>query len=267
MVLMLSWSRSGEGMGAGAGEASAKEDYGIVPAPMSREVVVDRPEALAAHLVKRFEGLAAAALRERGRFSLALPGGSVATAFLPRLAAAAVDWMRTEVYWSDERAVPPDHPDSNYGLARALWLKDGGPPSPRVFRMEAGLTDPEPAARAYEALLVHRLGSPPVLDAVLLGVGPDGHVCSLFPGHPLLAEETRFVAPVLDSPKAPPHRVTLTLPTLAAARLVVVAAFGKAKAGVVHEALNDPRSPLPLALVLRRSAQALVLLDPAAAGR
>jgi 6-phosphogluconolactonase len=230
-------------------------------------VIVDQAEALSEQLARRVEGLAAVAFADRGRFSLALPGGSVARAFLPRLAAAAVDWTRAELFWGDERAVPVQHPESNYGLAWSLWLKEAGLPAERVHRMPAEAADLDAAAQDYAALLVERLGSPPALDVVLLGVGPDGHVCSLFPGHPLLEEEERLVAPVVDSPKPPPRRLTLTLPALWAARLVVVAAFGEAKAGVVQEALSDPRSRLPLALVLGRGSPALILLDPAAAGR
>jgi 6-phosphogluconolactonase len=234
---------------------------------MSPELIVDVPEALSAELARRMEGWAAAALGDRGRFALALPGGSVAVAFLPRLSRAGVDWSHAEFFWGDERAVPADHPDSNYGLTWSLWLKDAGLAADRIHRMPADAGDIDAAARAYEALLIERLGAPAVLDVVLLGVGPDGHVCSLFPGHALLAEQARFVAPVLDSPKPPTRRLTLTLPALAAARIVVVAAFGRAKSGVVREALNDPGSRLPLALALRRAARALVLLDPDAAGR
>jgi 6-phosphogluconolactonase len=96
-------------------------------------------------------------------------------------------------------------------------------------------------------------------------VGPDGHVCSLFPGHPLLAERRRWVAVVEDSPKPPPRRLTLTLPVLAAAELVVVAALGTSKAEVVREALADKESALPLALVVRQARRAVLLLDPDAA--
>jgi 6-phosphogluconolactonase len=234
---------------------------------MAPEVIVDAAGDLPTVLARRLEALAAGAFRERGRFALALPGGSVATAFLPVLARAAVDWPRADFYWGDERAVPPDHPDSNYGLARSVWLDDAGLPPAHVHRMPADAPALETAARQYEAMLIERLGSPPALDVALLGVGPDGHVCSLFPGHPLLGEERRFVAPILDSPKAPPRRLTLTLPALAAARLVVVAAFGEGKAAVLGEALRNPGSRLPVALVLQRAARSLVLLDPAAAGR
>ena len=133
--------------------------------------------------------------------------------------------------------------------------------------MPADAPDLDAAARAYEAQLVERLGTPPALDVALLGVGPDGHVCSLFPGHALLRETVRFVAPIEDSPKPPPRRLTLTLAALAAARLLVVGAFGAAKAAVVREAFDDEKSNLPLALALRQAPRSLVLLDPAAAGR
>ena len=234
---------------------------------MASETLVDDVTALADVLVRRTEVLGTAAFRERDRFAIALPGGSVAQSFLPRLSRAAVDWKRVDFFWGDERAVPPDHADSNFGLAQSLWLREAGIPVERIHRMPAGNDDLEAAAHAYEADLVGVLGSLPMLDLVLLGVGPDGHVCSLFPGHRLLGEKHHFVAATFDSPKPPARRLTLTLPALAAARLLVVAAFGEAKARVMREALEDRASRLPVALALRGAQQALVLLDPAAAGR
>jgi 6-phosphogluconolactonase len=109
------------------------------------------------------------------------------------------------------------------------------------------------------------LGAPPRLDIALLGVGPDGHVCSLFPGHPLLLERERSVAPIEDSPKPPPRRLTLTLPALWSAEVLVVAALGEGKAAVLRDALEDPGSELPVALAMRGARGALVLLDPPAA--
>jgi len=234
---------------------------------MPVEVVVEERSALVAPFILRIELLAERALAERGSFALALSGGSVAETLLPALAGASVDWARVDLFWGDERAVPPDHPDSNYGRARSLWLKTGGPPAERVHRMPVDALDLDEAAKAYEARLRERLGTPPSLDVVLIGVGPDGHVCSLFPGHALLREEIRFVAALEDSPKPPPRRLTLTLPALGAARLLVIGAFGSSKAAVVREALERPYSDLPLALSLRRAPRSLVLLDPAAAGR
>jgi 6-phosphogluconolactonase len=232
---------------------------------MAPEIIVDKPVELPETLARRFVEEAGRAIAERGRFSVALPGGSAATSFFPRLARTGVDWSRTHFFWGDERAVAPTDPESNFGLARTLWLDPAGVPAAQVHRMEADASDPQAAAAAYGETLERVLGRPPVLDLVLLGVGPDGHVCSLFPGHSLLGEEGRWVAVVEDSPKPPPRRLTLTLPVLAAAGLVVVAALGPTKTAVVREALDEPDSRLPLALVARRARRCLFLLDEEAA--
>ena len=234
---------------------------------MGPEVIVDKPAALSEALAARFEGEARRALAARRFFSVALPGGSVGSTFFPRLARAAVDWSRTEFFWGDERAVPASDPESNFGLARSLWLEPAGVPASRIHRMEADVPDPEAAARAYSDAMVRLLGAPPRLDLVLLGVGPDGHVCSLFPGHPLLRDEGRYVAVVRDSPKPPPRRLTLTMPVLTAAELVVVAVLGRGKAEVLREALEQEDSALPLALVRRRARRAVFFADEPAASR
>jgi len=231
---------------------------------MSREVVVAEAGALARVLVDRV-GAAVRDLRGR-RFSMALPGGSTAETLLPELARAPLDWSRFEFFWGDERAVPPDHPDSNYALGRRLLLEPIGAAPGSVHRMVAEGPDLEAAARQHEALLTEALGDPPVLDFVLMGMGPDGHVCSLFPGHPALGEAARRVLAISDSPKPPPRRITLALPVLEGARVVCVAAFGESKATALQAALEDPASTLPVALVARRRTETLFLLDPAAAG-
>ncbi len=232
---------------------------------MLPEIIVDAPLVLAERLAALFESDGQGALAARGFFAVALSGGSVATTFFPRLAHLPFDWSRTEIFWADERAVPTSDPESNYGLARRLWLEPAKVPAQRAHRMEADAQDLERAAAAYRGELVRVLGVPPRLDLVLLGVGQDGHVCSLFPGHPLLLEEGHWVTPVLDAPKPPPRRLTLTLPLLAAAGRVVLAAQGRAKARVLCEALERPDSPLPVALVARRARRVVFLLDPEAA--
>jgi 6-phosphogluconolactonase len=229
-----------------------------------REVVVDRPPALAEALAVRLEEEAAAAFAARDRFTVALPGGSVAEAFAPRLAALPVDWSRVELFWVDERAVPAEDRASNYGLALRLGLAAVGAPAARVHRMAGDAGDLDGAAASYERTLRDSLGEPPRLDVALLGVGEDGHVASLFPAHPLLAERRRLVAPVLDAPKPPPRRLTLTLPALLAARLLVIAAFGEAKAAAIGAALEDADSPLPVARLARGARRVLFLLDPPA---
>lgn len=229
------------------------------------ELIVDKPAALAATLARLLEEEAAAALASRGRYALALPGGSVGTQFFPSLAAAAVDWGRIDFFWGDERAVPPDDPESNFNLANRLWLGPARVPPERIHRMPADEGDLAAAAATHAAELSRTAGAPPRLDLVLLGVGPDGHVCSLFPGHAALAETDRSVVAVLDSPKPPPRRLTLTLPVLAAAERVVVAAFGSSKATVLRDAVEDETSRLPVALALRGARRGLVLLDAEAA--
>src|SRR3954471_1927197 len=102
---------------------------------MPVETLVDKTVFLIGALTRRFEEIAAAAQEARGAFSVALPGGSVATTFFPSLSRASTDWARTDFFWGDERAVPPDHPDSNYGVARSLWLEPARVPARRIHRM------------------------------------------------------------------------------------------------------------------------------------
>ena len=234
---------------------------------MVSDIVVHDAIRLSDALAALLEGESRAACAARGSFAVALPGGSVATTFFPRLARAALDWTRTDVFWGDERAVPLEDPQSNYGAAHALLLSPAGVPEARVHRMDADAEDLVAAARAYEDELRRVLGAEPRLDLALIGVGPDGHVCSLFPGHPVLSEEARRVAAVHDASKPPPRRLTLTLPMLAATRHVVVAALGEGKAEVIRESLEDATSALPLARLVRRAARVTVFLDPAAAAR
>jgi 6-phosphogluconolactonase len=230
---------------------------------MTIEIVVGSLEDLTEACAREFEEAAARAVRERGRFAVALPGGSVATTFFPRL--ARVDGSRTDFFWVDERAVPPSDPESNFGVAERLWLTPGRVAAERVHRMPADASDLENAAKSYAEELTSLLGDPPRLDVALLGMGPDGHVGSLFPGHSLLREGRRWVAAILDSPKPPPRRLTLTVPVLHAADLLIVAAMGEAKAEVVRQAIEDSTSVLPVALALRGARRALILLDRPAA--
>ncbi|RPH64796.1 MAG: 6-phosphogluconolactonase [Acidobacteria bacterium] len=233
---------------------------------MPIETIVSAVPALATILADRATDLARAAVADGRCFVVALPGGSVAEAFFPTLALARIDWDRVECFWGDERSVPPDDPQSNYRLAAQLLFKHVNVDPGRVHRMPADAVDLDAAAAAYEVALRTILGPSPRFDMVLLGAGPDGHVCSLFPGHPALDESSRLVVAVTDSPKPPPRRLTLTFPALAGASLLVVAAFGDEKSAVIREALENPDSGLPVARVARLSRQTLFLLDAEAAG-
>jgi 6-phosphogluconolactonase len=206
------------------------------------------------------EAAAAASIGEGRDFSIAIPGGSAAEALLPALIPAPVDWNRVSVFWVDERMVPPGDAESNFRVAKELWLDRVPLPADRVHRMRGEAQQAAEAASEYARLLPARL------DLVLLGVGADGHVASLFPGHRLLRAWDRDVAVLEDAPKPPSRRMTLTFRALTAARRVVVFAAGAAKSAAIADAVNNEDSELPLALATMGEAPVSFLLDPAAAG-
>ncbi len=229
------------------------------------------PEVLVGSLTSLLNRLASEVVTEatrakaaRGLYAVAVPGGSVGVACFPALARVPIDWSVTHVFWVDERAVPPSSFDSNFSLGRSLWLDSSAASPSSIHRMPADNPNLDEAAALYAAELRH-VCEGPHLDLVLLGVGADGHVASLFPGHPALSEEHQLVVPIADSPKPPPRRLTMTLPLLTSARCVIVMALGKSKAAVMHEALTREDSMLPISLILRRAPRALVLLDEEAA--
>ncbi|GAB0201771.1 6-phosphogluconolactonase [Grus japonensis] len=214
----------------------------------------------------------AAAAAAGGRFSLGLSGGSlvgILSRDLPAVIAAAgpaapARWL---VAFCDERLVPPEHPESTAGAYEAQLLPRLPGPGPRVLTLTPGLPPAAAAADYAEQLRQVFPGEEvPVFDLVVLGVGPDGHTCSLFPGHPLLQENEKIVAAITDSPKPPPERITLTLPVLNAARMVVFVATGEGKAAVLKRILEgDEENPLPAARVRPRSGQLRWFLDESAA--
>ena len=218
-----------------------------------------------------FEKQAAEVIARREKFIVALCGGSVAAAFFPVLPSLAVNWTRVEVFWVDERAVPPTHPESNFALASRLLLVPARIPAERIHRMHGELPDLNQAARRAADELKAVAGDPPRLDLAIVGVGEDGHVASIFPGAAAAAgaREAMGDPPVLavyDSPKPPARRLTLTLSVLAHASFVIVAAFGASKADALRGAIDGSGSATPVAELLRRASASLVLLDREAAG-
>jgi 6-phosphogluconolactonase len=193
----------------------------------------------------------AAALRAGSR-SLVLAGGATPRRCYEILASLDVQWGRVAVLFGDERCVAPDHPDSNYRMAREALLERVTPAT--VYRMPAEL-GPDEGAQQYARVV----DSVMPLDFVLLGVGEDGHVASLFPGHPLL-KATGLTAGVHDSPKPPPERVTLTLEAIRGARQVVILATGSGKA---HAVALARRGEVPSGMI----ASARWLIDGPAAGQ
>jgi len=225
--------------------------------------------ALAEAAAGEFARVASEAVSTRGRFSVALSGGSTPRALFELLASdawtARLPWGEIHVFWADERCVPPDHADSNFGMARDFLLSRVPLCGEKVHRMR-GEEDPAAAAMDYENELKHELGPDGALDLILLGMGADGHTASLFPGTPALAESARLVVanyvPSLGS-----WRLTLTLPCLNAARHVVFLVAGADKSESVTRALAGDADPAPLppaARVRPRSGKLIWLLDGAA---
>jgi 6-phosphogluconolactonase len=227
--------------------------------------------ALAAKVLR----VGAEAAKRRGRFSIAISGGSALTLLADGLLAGApetpVDWSAWHVFWADERCVPEDSPDNNHAAARKAWL-DRVPIPPGQLHAVAGERAPADAALDYERQLREYFclapGEWPKFDLILLGIGADGHTASLFPGLPAIHEETRLAVPVLQAPKPPSARVSLTLPVLNQARHLWVVATGADKAAVLARVLApDGRDPELPAQRLRPAAGDLCwLLDRAAAG-
>jgi 6-phosphogluconolactonase len=201
---------------------------------------------------------------------VALSGGSTPKRLFQLLASRGrefLPWDRVELWWSDERCVPPDHPDSNYGMANATLITPLKLDHSRIHRME-GERDPEHAAADYEALLIETLGTAPSVDLDFLGMGPDGHCASLHPGSPGLFETERWViANHVDSPltNGKAVRITFTPPTLNAARHTRFLVAGADKAATLAKVIEGPKGMFPSQLV--QGGDVVWLADDAAAAQ
>jgi 6-phosphogluconolactonase len=191
--------------------------------------------------------------------SIALTGGSTPGAAYELAAALEPDWSAASVWWSDERCIPPDDERSNYGLVKRALL-DRLAAQPTVHRIRGELP-PDQAAREYEQTLVGVK-----LELMLLGLGPDGHIASLFAGSPQLAERDRLVTSGPAGLEPFVDRVTLTLPALLAARRIIVLVAGGEKADAVERAFRGEITPdVPASLLRAGDAPIDVFLDRAAA--
>jgi 6-phosphogluconolactonase len=180
------------------------------------------------------------------RFSVALAGGSTPRRFYELLATdyrGRVPWKRIHFFWSDERYVPLDHADSNTHMVRQAFLDRVGVPEENIHVPPVGLSDLEGDARQYEEQLRDFFGTgEPRLNWVLLGLGEDGHIASLFPGSSSLAARDRWVIVVRNSPKPPPIRLTMTLPLINRAEEIHVLVTGEGKAEAVSSTIDGPHA-------------------------
>ncbi len=213
------------------------------------------------------------AVRERGRFAIALAGGHTPASLYALWAdadkqGAPTPWDRVHLFWSDERYVGHDDPRSNYGMARELLIARVPIPQANVHPMPTQSAQPTEAADAYEAELRKFFGAAlPAFDLQLLGLGTEGHTASLFPGSPALDEPGRWVAAV-EVPAEPPRRLTLTPVVLNQGRNTFFLVAGREKREIVaalrHESESQP-SPYPAAHI-RPAGRVLWFLDEAARG-
>lgn len=207
------------------------------------------------------------AAARRGRCTLLLSGGKTPLELFRLLRAAppqqGLPWENTHVFWADERCVPPDHPRSNYGAALDVLLRHV--PAAGILRMR-GEDDPEAAAPAYERILrtqLREVDGMPAADCILLGMGEDGHVASLFPGTSALAEQRRIVLAVRPEELEP--RLTVTLPVLNNAACCIVLVTGERKRRALNRALDPGADVLPVHLVRPCRGRLWFVADRAAA--
>lgn len=188
------------------------------------------------------------AVKERGECSIALAGGKTPHPVFAKLAAEphrdAVPWDKVHLFWGDERVVPPNHHHSNYAMVHDAFIERIPIPDHNVHRPPVELENPEAVALEYETIIHEFFGGGdalPVFDLITLGMGPDGHTASLFPGDEALRESERLVVAVDGAEGSPPvPRITLTLPIINNARCVLFLVGGEDKKPIIDEISNDP---------------------------
>lgn len=242
--------------------------------------VFDSEEELAVSLAKYTADLSEKFCKERDAFTVVVSGGSLIKSLRKLVEPPyidSIDWSKWHVFWVDERVVPKDHPDSNYLLAYDAFLSKIPIPAGNVYAINDALSA-EAAADDYETCLRHLVESKivntskesgfPKFDVMLLGMGPDGHVASLFPGHPLVHEKEKWITFIKDSPKPPSDRITFTFPVINSSANIALVVAGAGKADVVHKSLGDNKSSdlLPVQMVSPEG-ELVWFLDKAAASK
>jgi 6-phosphogluconolactonase len=251
---------------------------------MTRAIIRRLPDAeqVSRTAAEDFVTLAGQAIKGRGRFTVALAGGSTPERLYQLLAEPPfrdqVDWPKVEFFWGDERAVAPDHDKSNYRMANAALLSKIKPPAGHVHRMQAERADRDKAAAEYQEEIARVFGvpadgEPPVFDLILLGMGPDGHTLSLFPQSPAMKEEKRWIVAnyvaKFDKPEPtmPANRVTMTFRIANRCRVAMFLVAGADKTDMLVRVLEGPPDPenLPSQRIQPVSGELIWLLDEKAA--
>ncbi|HYN14311.1 MAG TPA: 6-phosphogluconolactonase [Terriglobales bacterium] len=244
-----------------------------IPQEKGELILCESANVLGRKAAEFYADTAGAAVRRAGTFTVALSGGSTPELMYRALAGPEfqdrVPWAKGEYFWSDERCVPPEHPESNYGLAERALLSKAPIPRERIHRMRGEL-EPERAAAEYEREMrrVFGVAAPavPRFDLLLLGMGDDGHSASLFPGSPALNETSGLVAANYVK-KFSTHRLTLTFAVINAARNVVFLVSGAKKAPALRQVIRGGGTPVPAERVHPSDGKLIWVVDEAAAAQ
>jgi 6-phosphogluconolactonase len=244
-----------------------------VPPDMNRDIfVLTDHECLSRKAALLFEYVTVSSLKTEGKCSVALSGGSTPKMLFSILATEhrdSVAWGEIDLFWVDERCVPPDHEESNFRLFSEAVLSRVAVPKGHVHRIH-GEAEPHGEALRYEREIVEwfHMGGVPCFDLIILGMGADGHTASLFPGSDSLLERDHLVLPVHEE-KVRHWRISLTLPVLNNGRCVVFLVSGREKASVLHEVLDggERTSRYPAGLVHPSQGKLLWLVDAHAASK
>jgi 6-phosphogluconolactonase len=204
-------------------------------------------------------------IKKQQKFTIALSGGSTPKALFQELKKHknALDWSLCHIFWSDERAVSPDNPDSNYKMAMDNGIGDLPIPKEQIYRMQAEDKNIESAAEEYEKL-IRDVVPKEQFDLIMLGMGEDGHTASLFPGTKALAVKDRFVVPNYVEEKGS-YRMTFTFPLIQKAKNKILYVLGKDKQETVEKVLYDTKKLYPAGLIGTKESPALWILDAEAA--
>lgn len=242
---------------------------------MRNRSIVPDPTTLARQAADSVVDTIRQTLLVQDRCSVVLSGGSTPQALYRLLTTEAyrtqIDWQRCWIFWGDERFVPADHPDSLYGMARATLLDHVPIPADQIVPFQTVACSPAESAMHYQQqLLGFGGGVPPRFDLVLLGMGPDGHTASLFPGHPEPTHPGEALAlAVENAPKPPPIRLSLSYRAFNQARTLLVLVAGADKQAMLQQVWSEPANPAlrPIQGIAPESGQVIWLVDQAAAGQ
>lgn len=231
-------------------------------------IITDQPNDTLSFCAEQFIAIGQAAIKEHGQFNVALSGGSTPKAIFQVLSSESyrnlLDWNNVYLFWSDERCVPPNHPDSNYHMAMEAGFASLSIPQKNIFRMPADSEDLENAAEIYEQQIIAHVPNAS-FDLIMLGMGEDGHTASLFPKtHGLHTENQRLVI-ANYIPQKNTWRMTFTYECINNAKVIAIYVFGKSKAHMLNQVLSSPYDPdtLPIQRIGTRSHKALWLTDKA----